>query len=126
MGASLRPRTAREALLEIRRLCALELTDAASLVALDEVARDGLACDGLADFELTDRLADRLAEAHDLLRGRLEGIEDAEAEGRFSPQFMAKLRGALALPPDLEVMVERRRGIVGSHVPPPRIEDGRP
>jgi hypothetical protein len=53
-----------------------------------------------ATFELTDELADRLAVAHRLLREIREGTELAVIAG--------EIEDALALPPDLEAMVERR------------------
>jgi hypothetical protein len=99
------PQTAREALLEIRRLAAT-ITKPVSTAAFEEVAREGLARTEPINFELTDQLADRLAEAHKalvLVKEHLYGKlpdGDNEIEGIISE--------ALSLPPDLETMVERR------------------
>lgn len=92
------PMTAREALLEIRRQIAgyetMEDIDALCVVGLDRTAPP--------DFELTDHLADRLAEAHEVLRV-FATRRNGERENR-------RVAEALALPPDLEAMVERRIG----------------
>lgn len=96
----MRVRTAREACLEVRRLAAtIDPAKVVSLDAFDEVAVDGLANNTPTNFELTDQLADRLAEAHALLRRVLEG-------GHVPGGDLAE---ALALPPDLEMMMVERR-----------------
>lgn len=99
------PQTAREALLEIRRRAAevhvdMDVTDLGC--EIDRVALEGLARTEPINFELSDQLADRLAEAHGLLQ-RLLG---ATREWPVSTEITE----ALALPPDLETIVERRIG----------------
>lgn len=97
----MRVRTAREACLEVRRLAAtIDPAKVVSLAAFDEVAVDGLANNTPTNYELTDQLADRLAQAHKLLGEIREGTEMATLSGEIDQ--------ALALPPDLEMMVERR------------------
>lgn len=90
--------TAREALLEIRRRLASSPVPA--LAEVDEIAVAGLNGSGADNFELTDQLADRLAEAHRLLR-------QLDRDGKIEH---GEVLEALALPPDLEAMVERRIG----------------
>jgi hypothetical protein len=101
-----RPTTAREALLAIRFEHAGLHSDSEPWLALERIdgmARDGLERRGPPDFELTDQLADRLAEAHELLR--------KIRHGHYEPESLSgELAGVLALPPDLEAMVERRIG----------------
>lgn len=106
---SIRAQTPREALLEIRRMVAtLDPARVVSLHGIDEVAMDGLSSSGVANFILADQLADRLAEAHKLLR-------DLLAHNEMGPwvEISGEIREALALPPDLEAMVERRIGMPG-------------
>lgn len=108
----IRPRTAREALFEIRRVIAAK-SPVASQVAdevirnLDAMAVDGLASRGIENFELSDQLADRLAEAHKVLR-------EFQEVGRTGPRDYSavaeQVAEVLALPPDLEEMVNRRIG----------------
>lgn len=95
---ALDPLTAREALLEIRRRLASQPVPA--LMEIDSLALAGLDRGGMENFELSDQLADRLAEAHKLLREFSGGADDA----------FDQIEGVLALPPDLETMVERRIG----------------
>lgn len=96
------PLTAREALLEIRRFLASgDLLSVANGAALDEIAKAGLDRTETVNFELSDLLADRLAEAHERLR------EAVDPEGHL---HLDQVREALALPPDLEAMIERRIG----------------
>lgn len=96
------PLTAREALWEIRRKVAtMDPAKVVSLVTFDEVAQEGLDANGLVNYQLSDRLADRLAEALDLL-GKLR------EPGGKTP--VRDIDAALALPPDLEAMIERRLG----------------
>lgn len=104
--------TPREALLAIRHEIASGQYRG-FMAGIDKLASEGLDVSGPATFELTDQLADRLAEAHNLLRGIVEGIESGVAKGNdfFSEEFKAKFYEALALPPDLEAMVERRIGV---------------
>lgn len=92
------PHTAREALLEIRRLLRMEGVPGSRM---DVIAEAGLTRREPVNFELSDQLADRLAEAHKLLRKVLE-TEMASMGGEIDK--------ALALPPDLEAMVDRRIG----------------
>lgn len=94
----LRVFTAREALLEIRRRILL-VQKRVSCEDLEDVAKEGLDCSAPENYETIDRLADRLAEAHEVLR-KFHNFE-AEVDG---------LQEALALPPDLEAMIERRLG----------------
>jgi hypothetical protein len=99
--------TAREALWKILALTHEPVTRSPAVV-LAEVAkttRDGLDRTQPVDFELSDQLADRLAEAHKLLAEIREGAE-------HSPSISSRadrIAEALALPPDLEAMIERRR-----------------
>lgn len=97
------PMTAREALFAI--LCETKGHSVSFEERIASLAEAGLDRREPPNFELTDQLADRLAQAHKLLR---ELREDAADEG------IAKLSGeideALVLPPDLEAMVERRIG----------------
>lgn len=104
------PATAREALLQIRLEVAQAVIDSEICGRIDHICRQGLNLSGMSNFELTDQLADRLAEAHNLLKGVVEGFEEGAAKGNdpFSPEFKAKFYEALALPPDLEAMIERR------------------
>lgn len=103
-GDRLYPQTAREALLEIRRRAAfvhvdLDVTDFGE--AINRVALEGLARTEPINFELSDQLADRLAEAH----GVLQRLLGPTREWPISTEITA----ALALPPDLETIVKRRR-----------------
>lgn len=95
-----RARSPREALLEIRRLAATIETPV-SYAAIDEVALDGLSARGMENFELSDQLADRLAEAHGILR-------DLRRDGDTASIPVGRLEEALALPPDIEAMIDRR------------------
>jgi hypothetical protein len=98
------PQTAREALLAIRKAAAEVHADSdvhEVSCQIDRLALEGLQRTGPINFELSDQLADRLAEAHKLLREVLE-TEVGSMGGAIDQ--------ALALPPDLEAMVERRIG----------------
>lgn len=101
----LRPLTAREALWLIRYELAQPILDSETSQRLDRIAAQGLDLSQPENFTLSDQLADRLAEAHALL-GQLQHVELP------SPAQGLNLRGAiaeaLALPPDLDSMVERR------------------
>lgn len=107
MSDRLHPQTARESLFEIRRRAA-EVhvdTDASDFSCeIDRVALEGLDRREPINFELSDSLADRLAEAHRVLRevDREGWADNTELEDRVSE--------ALILPPDLEAVVERRIG----------------
>lgn len=102
------PATAREALLEIRRQIAEQHEDfkptAEDLAKLDAVAELGLERREPVNFEMTDELGDRLAEAHKVLR-RVD-YEDLAP----TLDLKADIQEALALPPQLEMVVERRIG----------------
>jgi len=102
------PLTPREALLAIRLRLARWTIAPASKVQdeIDELARVALERTGSATFELTDLLADRLAQSHELLRS----LADAALEPGSDAELIAKIPAVLALPPDLEAMVERRIG----------------
>lgn len=100
--------TAREALFEIRRLvregtlipAALEHPDKV-FDSIGRIAKEGLDRTQLVNFELSDLLADRFAVAYRLLEQLREGGDVATLSGEIDE--------ALALPPDLEAMVDRRR-----------------
>jgi hypothetical protein len=92
---SFEPLTAREALLEIRR----QTRGWDTLEGIDKIAQAGLDQSAPPNFELTDQLADRLAEAHFVLR-----------EAKRDQISWSAIDEVLALPPDLEAMVERRIG----------------
>lgn len=94
------PFTAREALLEIRRIAETG-PDSIETEMIAAVTKVGLDTLGMENFETTDRLADRLAEAHDLL-GKMRQPEH-EA-------LLGEIDAVLALPPDLEAMLDRRLG----------------
>jgi hypothetical protein len=106
------PQTAREALLEIRRRAAevhvdMDVTDLGC--EIDRVALEGLARTEPINFELSDQLADRLAETHELLaevRKTFASIPDPE----IRDPLVGGIDEALSLPPDLETMIERRIG----------------
>jgi len=101
----LRPLTAREALWLIRYEIAQPVLDSETSQRLDRIAAQGLDLSQPQNFELSDQLADRLAEAHGLL-ARLQHVElRSPSEGL---DLRGDIAGALALPPDLEAMVERR------------------
>lgn len=108
--SDLRPQTAREALFEVRRRAA-EVhvdTDASDFACeVDKVALEGLDRREPINFELTDELADRLAEAHAILRGLRQQNIGAFSQG---VDLNGKIDEALALNPGLETMVERRIG----------------
>lgn len=106
---TLHPLTAREALLLIRLNIAQlpvrhGLTRAERLAEdIDQIAELGLSRTDPINFELSDHLADRLGEAHQILR-------DLRAPLSADGNMTDRLNAALALPPDLEAMVERRIG----------------
>lgn len=103
---AIEPLTAREALLEIRRIYAKgRITDdmLVTLKHVDAVAEAGLSRTAPSNFVI-DQLADRLAEAHaELRRIKRDGFPNGPRDARH-------IDGILALPPDLEAMVERRIG----------------
>jgi hypothetical protein len=101
----LRALTAREALWLIRYELAQPILDSETSQRLDRIAAQGLDLSSPQNFELSDQLADRLAEAHGLL-ARLQHVElPSPAQGL---NVRSEIAGVLALPPDLEAMVERR------------------
>jgi hypothetical protein len=103
----LEPQTAREALLEIRRVAAeVHLdTDAGDLgCQVDRVALEGLHKGGPINFEWPDQLADRLAPALKILSELRAGTDVATLSGEIDE--------VLTLPPDIETVVERRVGRV--------------
>jgi hypothetical protein len=110
----LRPYTAREALLAILAESE-EVDDSLARANAEELARQGLDRTAPENFELTDQLADRLAEAHRVLleiQGRYPtSRQDKPAVREFvDDKLKFSIDAALALPPDLEAMVERRIG----------------
>ncbi|MGH2940333.1 MAG: hypothetical protein ACRDPE_19680, partial [Solirubrobacterales bacterium] len=98
------PQTAREALLEVKRLTLLDPEPSRYVSWIDVVADQGLTRTEPYNFELSDQLADRLAEAHRLLQELL----DVATSHTNDAEIIAKIPGVLSLPPDLEAMVERR------------------
>lgn len=101
------PQTAREALLEIRRLyVAGGITDdlLRLLKQIDATAELGLERREPINFEMSDELGDRLAEAHKALRRICDEIDDP---GGCAAGIANEVLG---LPPDLEAIVERRIG----------------
>lgn len=113
------PRTAREALLELRRRWATFLKASHPLredfAHYDRLAEAGLDRHDPINFTLSDQLADRLAEAHKILRPIIDAHETCVEKGRENRSFIGgelpqQIREALSLPPDLEAMVERRIG----------------
>jgi hypothetical protein len=104
-----RPLTAREALLEIRRVCESVHVDIDSgdlATSIELVAMKGLERNSLENFELVDQLADRLGEAHQMLKAIAYQVETGGLTGPATAAF--DVGAVLSLPPDLEAMVERR------------------
>lgn len=105
----LHPLTAREALLAILLVIQDDHKQVSgypshleTLRAIERQAREGLDRRSMENFELSDQLADRLASAHKLLA-------EIRENGRDDPgTFAGDIDQALALPPDLEAMIERR------------------
>lgn len=100
------PMSAREALLAIKyaKLGQEDLGAEPDFDLIVACADAGLSRMDPMNFELTDLLADRLAEAHKVLRewDREGSADNTDLESRTAE--------ALTLPPDLESMVERRIG----------------
>lgn len=110
MNDHLSPQTAREALFEIRRHAAevhVDTDPSDFACEVDRVALEGLDRREPINFELSDSLADRLAEAHAILRGLRQQNIGAFSQG---VDLNGKIDEALSLPPDLETVVERRIG----------------
>ena len=95
------PHTPREGLLMIRHLIAGEPDTRWNPVydLIDKVAVEALAPGGLGTYELTDQLAASLAEAHGVLR---------RVKTWLPRPNLGMVDEALALPPDLEAMVDLR------------------
>lgn len=108
----LRPNTAREALLQVRLELSQPIIDSEMRTRIDRICQLGLDQPGLWNFELVDLVADRLAQAHHLLREIRELIKDDIVESNplteRNPMLDVEIDTALALPPDLESMIERR------------------
>jgi hypothetical protein len=105
------PQTAREALLEIKRIAQTDPDPTHRVSWIDVVADQGLTRTEPYNFELGDHLADRLAEAHRLLVGILGQDEIGGMVVHQNGQVVTlagAIREVLSLPPDLETMVERR------------------
>jgi hypothetical protein len=100
------PLTAREALLAIRMKVAEFPVSSDFLSHIDHIAAEGLGRRAMGDFTLTDQLADRLAEAHEVL----QKLVDTAPESPEQRDLVGSAAEALSLPPDLEAMVERRIG----------------
>lgn len=103
------PQTAREALFEIRRLYAgSRITDdvLALLKKIDGIAELGLERREPFNFEQTDELGDRLAEAHKVLRK----VPKLGKQNLAPAELGDEAAEALVLPPQLEAVVERRIG----------------
>lgn len=102
-----RPQTPREALLMIRlRVAKRHIAPVTVSSDVDEIAGEGLR-PSPGSYELTDLLADRLAEAHRLLRPIADNDDITMLIGRDTN---IEILETLALPPDIEEMVERRIG----------------
>src|SRR4051794_16787725 len=97
----LRDLKAREALWLIRYELAQPILDSETSQRLDRIAAQGLDLSSPQNFELSDQLADRLAEAHDLL-SKLQGVELPSPSAGLD--LRGRIAGVLALPPDLEAM----------------------
>lgn len=105
------PLTAREALLLILHVLDNQVASGGLRPRVRSVAEQGLKRDEPPNFELTDELADRLAEAHKVLRGLVDGHDQARPGRSFlTDQFANELRGVLMLPSSLKAMVDRRIG----------------
>lgn len=105
------PQTAREALFEIRRRFAAGTIcdDMLGLLNdIDRIAELGLARTEPFNFELNDRLGDKLAEAHKLLRRIERQMLHGQGGEKGEPLLSEALAEVLSLPPDLEAVVERR------------------
>lgn len=102
------PLTAREALWAIRHDIA-QGNYKIYLGGIDRMAAEGLDLRtiGVGNFELTDDLADRLAEAHKVLGDVRNALIP---NGEVGEDLLQRMNEALALPPDIEAMVERRIG----------------
>lgn len=101
--------TPREALLEIRR----QVHGYETMDEIDQIAQAGLDRFSALNTELSDLLADRLAEAHKLLRElnlMLPAKGQIVAASAENEDTLARIPSVLSLPPDLEAMVERRIG----------------
>lgn len=103
------PLTAREALLAIQCARAEIHADSDPFEIANQIrllVDAGLGQMGPINFELSDQLADRLAEAHRALKIALEHLYGKLPDG--DNEIEGIINEALALPPDLETMVERR------------------
>lgn len=101
------PLTAREALIEIRLQLAKPIPDGETRNRIERLCKVGLGLNGMENFTLSDRLADRLAEAHDILAALQAQNVGSISQGM---DLRSKIAETLALPPDLEGMIERRKG----------------
>lgn len=109
--SAFRPFTAREALLAIAAESnAIGVSDPVFRANARELARLGLDHTAIENYELTDQLADQLAEAHKLLREIRKGTTIQDGDPPEFIEHVHEIDQALALPPDLEAMVERRIG----------------
>ncbi len=103
------PHTPREALLAIRHRILQGGDEGGKIGEIDKLAQNGLRTDLMrGGYELTDQLADRLADAHHIL-GEISS-EAAVKHGRVSGRTRERIGEALALPPDIESMMEHRAG----------------
>lgn len=101
------PQTAREALLEIRRILGGDKTPTLhDLARVESIASLGLKQTGPGNFEFGDREADALGDAHHVLRA----VAALEPDSPLPIEVRNGARSALTLPPDLEAVVERRIG----------------
>jgi hypothetical protein len=103
------PQTAREALfainVEVSGVHAdSDVFEVAHRVGI--IASEGLSRTTPINFELSDQLADRLADSHRVLKLVTEYLYGRLPEG--DSVIESEVMTALVLPPDLEAMVERR------------------
>lgn len=100
------PQTAREALLEIRRIAETG-PESIETTMIDGIALEGLARTEPINFELTDYLADHLAKAHGVLNEVRQHLYGKLPDGDNAIE--QKVLEAMSLPPDLETIVERHK-----------------
>ena len=91
--------------MQIRLELAQPILDSETGARIDRIAAQGLDLNAISNFELTDQLADRLAEAHSILAALQAADIGSISQGL---DLRGKIAEALALPPDLEAMIERR------------------
>jgi hypothetical protein len=103
-------RTPREALMAIRCECRGIHADSDATevgAAINRLAEDGLVSGRPDTFEYTDRLTDRLAEAHRVLGMVKEYLYGKLPDG--DREIEGEINQALALPPDIEASIGLRK-----------------